>query len=46
MPFSLLPFVVGAAAGALATYPLTNRPKTRESSADKALAEPTRAKPP
>jgi len=45
MPFPLIPFVVGAAAGALATYLLTNRPETRESSADKSLAESTDGEP-
>ena len=41
MPFPLIPFVVGAAAGALATYLLNNRPESRESSAYKSLAEST-----
>lgn len=44
MPFPLIPFLAGAAAGALATYLLTNRSETEESSIEKGLAEPTEDK--
>jgi hypothetical protein len=37
MPFPLLPFVLGAAAGAAVTYFLTNKESGREAASDRAL---------
>ncbi|ESQ13359.1 MAG TPA: hypothetical protein DDY14_01390 [Chromatiaceae bacterium] len=45
MPFPLVPLLVGAAAGAFATYLLTNKLGAKKSSADQAPAEPIDAKP-